>query len=128
MSVMNFLKTSFSSTVTEFNKLDRNMQNSLSCNIFKEKFLSFMRSVANSIFKYHNPKGIKLLTRLRLRLSHLHQLKFKLGFQDTLNLICWNSNDFEITIHYLFHCSNYFNERLTLLNRSWSVNSQILKH
>ena len=36
-------------------------------------------------FEIHNPKGIKLITRLRLGLSHLREHKFKHGFQDTVH-------------------------------------------
>ena len=34
-----------------------------------------------------NPKGIKLLTRLRLGLTHLYEYMFKYTFQDSLNPI-----------------------------------------
>ena len=51
----------FPSTVIEWNKRDTNIRNFLSLNIFKKKLLSFIRPVANSIFKCHNPKGIKFI-------------------------------------------------------------------
>ena len=47
-----------------------------------------MRPSSNSIYGVHNPKGIKLLCRLRLGLSHLREHKFKHNFQDTLNPLC----------------------------------------
>ena len=42
----------------------------------------------NSIFPVHNPVGVKLLTRLRLQLSHLNERKFRHGFEDTNNPMC----------------------------------------
>ena len=68
----NFFKNSFfPSVVIEWNKLDLNIRNSENLFIFKKKLLKFIRPSGNSVFKCHNPKGIKLLTRLRLGLSHL---------------------------------------------------------
>ena len=40
------------------------------------------------LFDCHNPKGIKLITRFRLSLSHLCEHKFKHSFQGCLNPIC----------------------------------------
>ena len=36
----------------------------------------------NSLFSIHNPVGVKLLTRLRLQLSHLNEDTFRHGFED----------------------------------------------
>ena len=44
-----------------------------------------MRTYASSIFDIHNPLVIKLLTRLHLDLSHLHEQKFRHYLQDKLN-------------------------------------------
>ena len=68
----NFFRNSFfPSTITEWNKLDCDIRNSDSLNIFKLLFLKFVRPVANSVFDINNPYGLKLLTRLRLGLSNL---------------------------------------------------------
>ena len=80
-----FKNSFFPSAITEWNKLDLNIRNSASLNTFKKKLLNFIRPCANSIFDIHNPLGIKLLTRLRLGLSHLHEHKIRHCFQDTLN-------------------------------------------
>ena len=68
---LNYFKNSFfPSTVIEWNKLDLNIRNSESLTSFKSKVLKFIRPSENSIFLCNNPKGIQLLTRLRLGLSH----------------------------------------------------------
>ena len=77
----------FSSTI-EWNKLSREVRNSENIRIFKKRILEFIRPSPNSIFDIYNPYGIKLLTRLRLGLSHLNEHKFKHGFNDTINPIC----------------------------------------
>ena len=85
----NFFKYSFfPSAIIEWNNLDPNLRNSKSISVFKEKILSFIRPSPNSFFDIHNPKGIKLVTRLRLGLSHLREYKFKHIFQDTINPLC----------------------------------------
>ena len=54
--------------------------------VFKEKILNFIRS--SPFFDCHNSKGIKLIIRLGLGLSHLREHKFKHSFQDTINPSC----------------------------------------
>ena len=63
-----------------------------------------------------NYKGIKLLTRLRVGLSHFCEHKYKHSFQDSLNLICNCGRDIETSSHYLLHSSDSLPERMTLLN------------
>ena len=122
-----FFKNSFfPSVVIEWNKLDLNIRNSENVFIFKKKLLKFIRPSGNSVFKCHNPKGIKILTRLRLGLSHLREHKFKHGFLDSLNPICSCGQNIETSTHFLLHCSNYSNERLTFLNITRNIDSNIL--
>ena len=72
-----FKNTFFPSTIMEWNKLDWEIKNSESIVTLKKKNLSFIRPSANSILNCHNPREIKLLSRLRLGLSHLREQKFK---------------------------------------------------
>ena len=73
----------FPSVIIEWNNLDSNLRNSKSISVFKEKILNFIRPSQNSVFDIRNPKGIKLITKPRLGLSHLREHKFKHSFQDT---------------------------------------------
>ena len=54
-----------------------------------------MRLSGSTVFNCRNPKGVKLLTRLRLGFSHLRDHKFKHSFQDSLNTICSCGNGIE---------------------------------
>ena len=54
----------------------------------QEKTFEIYTSFWKQCFRCHNPKGIKLLTRLRLGISDLREHKFKHGFLDSLNPIC----------------------------------------
>ena len=49
-------------------------------------------------------------------LSHLREHKFKQNFQDTHNPIYNCGEGIETTSHYLLHCPDYLQERVTLLN------------
>ena len=115
MLIIFFPKFFSSSVVIEWNKLDQNTRNSENLNIFKKKLFQFIRSSGSSVFRCQSLKGFKLLTILRLFLSHLWQHKFKHGFLDSLNPICSCDKDIERSTHFLLHCSNYSNERLTFL-------------
>ena len=77
----------FLSTVTEWSNLDLKIRNFETFSAFKKSTLKFIRPSSNSIFNLHSPKGIKLITRLRLDHSHLREHKFQHNFQDTLNPI-----------------------------------------
>ena len=122
-----FLKNSFfPSTIIEWNKLDHNIRNSSSFNIFRKSILKFIRPSANSFFDCHNPKEIKFITRLRLGLCHLREHKFKHSFQDSLNLFCSCGLDIESTAHFLLHCPTYITERRTLLSAIEKIDNNLL--
>ena len=83
--------------------------------------------IRNNVYDCHNPKGIKLLTRLRLGLSHLREHKFKHRFQDTLNHICLCGDDVQSTSHFLLYCPSFINERRILLNSLNQIDGNLLK-
>ena len=107
------------------NNLDLKIRNSKTFSVFQKSILKFIRPSSNSIFNCHSPEGIKLITRLRLGLSHLREHKFRHNFQDTLNPICSCGDDIETAIHYLLHCPNYLNDRRSLLDNLQSIGENI---
>ena len=79
VSSMTISKIHFSLTVIDWNKLDPKIQISESIGtlvFFKEIILTFTRPVANSTSNWHNHRGLKLLSRIRLGLRHLCKNKF----------------------------------------------------
>ena len=92
----------------------------------QEKLLKFIRPSKSRVFRCHNPKEVKLLTRIRLGLSHLREHIFRHGFLDSLNPVCSCGQDIETSTHFLLQCSNYSNKRLTFLNIISSINRNIL--
>ena len=76
-----FKKIPFSQ-LTKWNNLDISIHNSSLCHIFKYLILKFIRPEPNRISSTQNFEGLKLLTRMRLGLSHLANHKSRHNFQD----------------------------------------------
>ena len=69
--------------------------------------------------------GVKLITRLRLGISHLRELIFKHNFQDKLNPLCSCSIKVESTSHYFLRCHFFDVLRATLMNDLRNINSDL---
>ena len=74
----------FLSPVTEWSNLYLSIQSFERLGIFKKSIIQFIRPSASSKYNCFNSKRIKHLTRLRLRLSHHCDSKFKRDFFDAL--------------------------------------------
>ena len=84
-----FFKNSFfPTTIKEWKNLDPHIRKSKSISIFKINILKFIRPKPNNVYYCNNPKGTRLLTKLRLGLSHLCKHKFKHSFQECFNARC----------------------------------------
>ena len=94
---------------------------------FKLSLLRFVRPVANSVFEINNLYGLKLLTRLRLCLSHLRYYKFRHNFQDCINPICACGLEIETRTHFLLHCPLFQCARQSLLTNIKKTDESILK-
>ena len=124
----NFFKNSFfPSTIIEWNNLDPTIRNSKSFVDFKKNILKFIRPFPRNVFNCNNHKGIRLITRLRVRMSHLCEHKFEHNFQDCLNPICSCGLDVESTPHFLLHCPTFNDERYTLLSTFNNIDCTLLE-
>ena len=121
-----FINSYFLPTETEWNNLDENVRNFESFSFFKKCILKLTRLSPNIIFNHHNPKKIKLLTRLRLGLIHFCDHKFQHSFQDSLNPICNYGTDIETTARHLLHCSFSSDGRSIFINNIRSISNNIL--
>ena len=108
------------------NKLDPGIRNSESLSIFRKNILHFIRPSLNSIYNCHNLKGVKLITRLRVGLSHLGEHKLKHNFQDSINPLCNYAHDIESTTHFLLHCPLFVNERSTFFSTLSSLDCNLV--
>ena len=69
------------------------------------------------MFNIHNPAGIKLLTRLRLGLSHLNEHRFNHKFRNCTNPKCICSSENKPTTHFFLHYHFYTAIRATLFDK-----------
>ena len=103
-------------TINERKKLTFNIRTS-SLNIFRGNLINvILRPIPNSIFGIFNPPGLKLITRLRLGLSHLNGHRFIHSFNNCINPLCTCSLDIEQTVPYFIYCNYYNRTRLSLLD------------
>ena len=88
----------------------------------------FQTPVPNSLFDACDPHGVKLLTRLRVGLSHLREQKFRHGFNDTLDPFCPSNRETETVSHFFLRCLNYTNLRIDLMNELMIIDSNLLHY
>ena len=111
-----FNNSFFPFCVREWNKLGSDLRNSPSISMFKKYLLEFIRPKERPVYNVIDPSGLKLLTRLRVNLSHLREHKFRHNFLDTINPLCSCSLEIESTKHYLLRCPTYSRIRKTLID------------
>ena len=111
--------------INEWNKLNFNIQTS-NFNIFRANLIKIIRPIPNPIFSTFNPLGLKMITRLRLGLSHLNEHRFNHNFNNCINPLCTYSLDNESTVHFFLHCNYYNSARKSLLNDLNSVDRTLL--
>ena len=90
-----FKSSFYPSCLSERERLDPEIRLSRSGNIFKKKPLSIIRPPPKFVYRIHDPKGISILTQLRVGLSKLNFPQFKHDFRDTLNPLCPTNDDVE---------------------------------
>ena len=95
--------------------------------MFKKELLKFIRPEPNSAYNINDTKGLKLLTRLRLGLSHLGDHKFRHNFQDCVSAMCYCGQHIETTTNFLLYCPNHLCERKTLFDKINQVSGTILR-
>ena len=71
-----------------------------------------MKENIEILFSVYDPLGEKILTRLRLKFSHLKEHKFRHSFADTINPMCACGADVETTELFLLRCHFYSTQRL----------------
>ena len=83
---------------------------------FKSMLMKFFSLQERSLFFIHDPTGVKLLTRLRLKFSHLKKLRFRHNFEDTVVVMCVCGTETETSEHFFLRCPFFVTERQKLLN------------
>ena len=80
----------------------------------------------NLVYNIHNPNVFKLITRIRLTLSHLNEHNFNHNFRDCVNPLCPCSLEVESTSHFFLHCHYSIDIRKTFFHELQSANENML--
>ena len=120
-----FKNSFYPDCLAEWNKLDPEIRLSPSLSIFKTKLSKLIRPTPKLVYGIYDPKGLAILTQLRVGLSKLSVHIFRHNFRDTVNPLCLTNDWVEDTEHFLLLCHSYDGPRSDLLN---SVNAILLPH
>ena len=77
------------------------------------------------LFVVHDPAGVKLLSRLRLKFSHLNEHKFHHNFKDALSPMCDYGSETETTDHFFLRCPFFAINRQKLLNNLLKIDPSL---
>ena len=111
--------------IKEWRILNPNIRQSETFDQFKRSILKIIRPIQNSIFDVVDHEGVRLLSRLRLGLSHLNKHKFSHGFLDTVNPMCSCNSEEESVSHYLLRCPNFVHLRNSLMNELINIDQSL---
>ena len=87
--------------------------------------LDFIRPVPTLNFGINDLVDLKLITRLRLKLSHLRAHIFKHNSQDTLNPLCSCGLEIEDNEHFFLRCRFFASDRCALFEKLLKLNISI---
>ena len=108
-----FKHSFFPWTVVEWNKIHPDIRNA-SITVFKKHLLKEIRPDPHPVYNICKPIGLKLLTWLRLGLSHLNEHRFNHNFENSVNPLCNCSLEVETTSQFFLHHSTILSYCLAL--------------
>ena len=114
----------FLHTIREWNKLDLQLRNEKSFSNFRNILLKLGQPAPNLLYGIHHPLGLKLLTRLRLGLSHFNKHIFKYNFKNCINPLCTCSLEVESTKQFFLHYHYYSALCISFLNDLNNISPQ----
>ena len=118
-----FRNSIFPYTVNEWNNLDNITESSELYLTFRKRMLNLVRSKCNDAYGIYNPTESKLLTRLRLVLSHFKDHELSHNFKGCINPLCWRSLSVENNVHFFPHCHHF----LCKDKPSWTILDKFIK-
>ena len=67
---------------------DTSLRKAENIKLFNSMLKDFFNLKQKSLFVIHDPAGVKLFARLRLKFSHLNEHKFCHNFKDAMSPMC----------------------------------------
>ena len=116
MRTERFKSSFYPNCLSDWDKLEPEIKQSSSVSIFKKKLLARIRPPPKLVYNFHDPKGLSILTQLRVGLSKLNVYKIKHNFLETLYPLCPINDGIEDTEHFLLLCQEYDDIRRDLLS------------
>ena len=87
--------------------------------------INFFTLKQRSAFSIHEPIDVKLLTRLRLKLSHRNEHKFRHNFEECVSPMCDCSAETETTSHFFLRYQSFANERQKLHDNVYWIDASV---
>ena len=106
--------------------MDRKIRQSSTLLNFRNSLIKIGRSAPKPVYNIHNSNGLKLMTRLRLGLSHLNEHKFNHNFKDCVNPLCFFSWKIETVPHFVLHRHYFIDIWKTFFHELQSVDKNVL--
>ena len=72
-------------------------------------FKDFFNLKQKSLFGIHDPAGVKLMSRLRIKFNNMNEQKFRYNFQDALSPMRDCDSKTETTDHFFLCCTFFCN-------------------
>ena len=111
-----FKNSFYPKCLNEWEKLLPEVRQAPSLSIFKSKILALIRPPSKPEYGIHDPKGLAILTQLKVGLSKLNFHKFRHNFSDAIDPMCPANDGGEDTEHYLLFRQSYKEPRRELLD------------
>ena len=120
-----FESSFYPNCLKEWNSLASEIRELPTVSSFKKRLSSIIRPTQKPIYGIYDPKGVAILTQLRVGLSKLNSHKFNHNFRDTVDPMCLINDGIEDTEHFLLQCHAYEDQRRELLG---TVNEVFQQH
>ena len=111
-----FSHTYFHNVLAVWNALENDIRESNTLGVFKGKLLAKIRPNKKSVFEVHDIRGVRCLTKLRVKFSPLNEHKFRHNFE-SVSPICACNSGIEDNEHFLLHCPIYDQMHNDLLDK-----------
>ena len=89
-----------------YSELENDIFESITLGEFRGKLLAKIRPEKKSLFEFRDIRGLRRLTKLRVKFSPLNEHRFRHSFE-SVNPICVCNSGIEKNEHFLLHCSIY---------------------
>ena len=122
---LRFSNTYFQNCISEWNRLDVSERSCTTISEFKKRLLLRIRPSRRSIFNIHDLTGIKLLTRLRVEFSDLHEYRLRHNFLRS-SPFCSCQTGIEDNDHFLLACTAHAFLPIEEISMTCSLDRSIL--